>query len=227
MLNRLLGGKTYSIKSMNKFTSTITKLEDARTAFVMMKSSKNPMEFRALFGTFINNSRAITYAMQCDGSGNSNFDRWYKEKQESMKGDELIRFVHDARIDDFHKGKHALGFASKASFSDLDPGRIMANSPGKFNGSDKWTISLHGDGLYTIADEGTPRERRVPLDQSLIGGTEITILNPPHHHLGKPINSNDPIYICSLVLSYFEEFVYDLLNEIKKSTIINSQMPRH
>jgi hypothetical protein len=60
--------------------NTKTKLEDARTTFSLLKVATNSMEFRAAFSAFINNIRAITYAMQADGSKDEAFMQWYEQR---------------------------------------------------------------------------------------------------------------------------------------------------
>ena len=92
------------------FIKTKIKLEDARISLKSLCDANNPVEFRTAFGNFINNVRAITYAMQKEGSKYELFKQWYKQKQSEMGKDELLRFVHDARIDDFHKGESVLTF---------------------------------------------------------------------------------------------------------------------
>jgi hypothetical protein len=125
-----------------------------------------------------------------------------------MKSDELIRFVHDARIEDFHKGIHQLDFISTASASNLNPSLVISRSPHLFSGSDTWGFTLSGDGLFTTINEGTPKEQRVPLDQSLVN-TKITVRNSPKTHLGLHLESNDPIYLSELIIAYFENLVFE------------------
>jgi hypothetical protein len=125
-----------------------------------------------------------------------------------MQNDELIRFVHDSRIEDFHKGIHQLDFVSKASFANLNPATVMSRSPHLFSGDGTWEISLTGEGLFTTINNGTPQEQRVMLDQSLLERTKIAVRNPPFSHLGKPLQSDYPTYLCELVMVYFERLVF-------------------
>lgn len=131
------------------------------------------MEFRAAFSAFINNSRAITYAMQADGSMDKEFMAWYEQRRLEMQKDELVRFVHDSRIEDFHKGVHQLDFISQAQFANLNPSTVMSRSPHLFSGNGTWKFSLTGEGLFTTINSGTPQEQRVMLDQSLLESTKI------------------------------------------------------
>ena len=188
--------------------NTKTKLEDARTTLSLLKSAKNPVEFRAAFSAFINNSRAITYAMQADGSKDHAFMQWYEQRRLEMQKDELIRFVHDSRIEDFHKGIHQLDFVSQAKFANLDPATVMSRSPHLFSGNDTWEIFLTGEGLFTTVNSGTPQEQRAMLDQSLLESTKISVQNPPKSHMGRPLNSDNPTYLCELVMTYFEKLVF-------------------
>lgn len=192
--------------------NTKTKLEDARTTLSLLKSAKNSMEFRAAFSAFINNSRAITYAMQADGSKDTAFMQWYEHRRVEMQKDELVRFVHDSRIEDFHKGIHQLDFVSEAKFANLDPSLVMSRSPHLFSGNGTWEITLTGEGLFTTVNSGTPQEQRAILDQSLLESTKVSVQNPPKSHMGQPLNSDCPTYLCELVMTYFEDLVFHAAN---------------
>jgi hypothetical protein len=63
---------------MIDFNNTRNKLEDSRSALASLKQASNSIDFRVAFSAFINNSRAITYAMQSDGSKNKDFMEWYE-----------------------------------------------------------------------------------------------------------------------------------------------------
>ncbi len=189
--------------------NTLTKLEDARTMHAELMLASDPVKFRSAFGAFINNCRAVTYAMQAEGSKDEAFKLWYRDQQEVMRCDELIRFVHDARIEDFHKGLHQLEFLSLASARAIDPGTVMSLNSGAFQGNkDGWSFSLGGDGLFITKDEGTPKEHRVMLSQAMIK-TKISIRNPPKAHKGHSMKLDDPLVLCNLVLEFFETLVFE------------------
>ena len=189
--------------------NTLTKLEDARTMHAELMRASDPVKFRSAFGAFINNCRAVTYAMQAEGSKDEAFMLWYRDRQEEMRGDELIRFVHDARIEDFHKGLHQLEFSSSTSARGLDPGTVMSLNPGAFQGNeDGWSFTLGSDGLFTTMDKGTSKEHRVMLSQAMIN-TKISIRNPPKAHKGQIIILDDPLVLCNLVLEFFETLVFE------------------
>lgn len=188
------------------FIKTKIKLEDARISLKSLRDANNPVEFRTAFGNFINNARAITYAMQKEGSKYALFKQWYKQKQSEMEKDELLRFVHNARIDDFHKGESVLTFETVVIPQNLNLAiGIAAMYTNKDNKG--WNVSIRGDGLSTAINEGTPKEERVMLDQRLVE-TSISIQNPPKTHLGEKLNSNQPIYLCEQIIKYFEDLVF-------------------
>lgn len=191
-----------------KLRKTRTKLEDARVSYDFLSKSEDAVQFRTAFGALINNSRAITYAMQKEGSKDSQFMSWYSEKQDEMKNDKLIRFVHDARIEDFHKGSHQLHFSSTANLSNINPGNILLSSPEAISSDGTWSFSIHGDGISTKIKKGTPQEKRVMLNQNFLSNTTITLLNPPATHLGVEIKDNTPISISKLIIKYFENLVF-------------------
>jgi hypothetical protein len=92
------------------FTGAASKLEDARTILDELRRTRDTLAFRALFNSFLSSARAITDALQKDGAALPSFADWYVGKQAEMRADELLRFIHEARIQDFHKGKHRLAF---------------------------------------------------------------------------------------------------------------------
>lgn len=50
--------------------------------------------------------------MQKEGSTSSAFMTWYASRQEAMRQDELLWFIHEPRTADFHEGRHRLQFAT-------------------------------------------------------------------------------------------------------------------
>lgn len=94
------------------FGNTKSKLEDSRNILDQLKLAKNATNFKALFNSFLSSSRAITYALQKEGKKINGFEEWYKEKQDEMRKDKLLRFIHEARTIDFHEGNNVLEVSS-------------------------------------------------------------------------------------------------------------------
>jgi hypothetical protein len=156
--------------------------------------------FRSLFNSFLSAARAITYALQKDAKKLRGFTEWYAEKQAQMTADDLLRFIHDARIEDFHKGRHALdSFTYIHHFSPEEAGPSPA--PGALP-------VIGAEGAFWIVDEGTPRERRIPIKAGSFV-TMIRIANPPRMHMGRVLERADPLSICRLALAYLENLVHE------------------
>jgi hypothetical protein len=184
------------------FRRTVTKLEDARIHLDQLKKASDAPTFRAEFNAFLSAARAITNTLQKECRGKiKGFDSWYTPKQEEMKNDNLLRFIHEARIEDFHKGRHRLKFkfaVHKVSFPPEDE-----EPP-----SEDAVPALLGDGVFWIVDRGTPRERRIPA-KTQGGIVSVAIANPPTTHLDKKLQSGDPRIFCELALEYYENLVHE------------------
>ncbi len=164
-----------------------------------MINAKDAITFKVYFNSCLNACRAITNALQKEGKHIPGFEEWYKQKQEEMKNDELLRFIHKARTEDFHEGKHRLVFVRSFihSFSSEDAG--TPPSPDA-------TLIIGTEGMFWIVNRGTPYERRIPIRKGKYT-IEVAIDNPPQVHLGKKLKKNDPVTICKLALNYFTDLV--------------------
>lgn len=61
------------------------------------ETTKIPKEFRYNLNAFISRARSITWVLKKQYSTNPKFQKWYAEKEEEMKNDELMSFFKDAR----------------------------------------------------------------------------------------------------------------------------------
>lgn len=177
------------------FDRAIAKLEDSRANIETMRGATNTLQFKSAFLSFLSNSRAVTYALQRDGKSVQGFKAWYEGKQTEMRADELLRFVKDARTDDHHKGERLLRFTA-----DYEEYRIE-NPLGD-------AIRVDSDGVFRIADSGTPRERRVPTGSGRASVT-VYLVNAPQSHRGERLTVNDPYTVASLAQAYMEELVHE------------------
>ena len=130
------------------------------------------------------------------------FQGWYKVKQDEMKSDELMRFVHDSRIEDFHQGKHQLQFETYVAY--LSTSRA---GPPPVPGA---ALSIGAEGPFWVADQGTPRERRVPVKRGGTFSTSVSIADPPGTHRGQPLAQIDPCSLCRVALEYLEGLVHEV-----------------
>ena len=181
------------------FESAVLKLEEARVILDQLQTATDSALFRSQFNSFLSAARAVTNALQKEGADVDGFADWYAAKQAEMRADGLMRFIHEARIEDFHQGKHRLTFSTYvAHMNTKDAGPPPA--PGA-------SLVIGADGVFWVVDSGTPNERRIPAT----GGTvtvAIGIDNPPETHLGQRIETN-PIEICTLALTYLDSLVHE------------------
>jgi hypothetical protein len=187
------------------FYSARSKLEDSRTIFEQLKQAMDAMAFKALFNSFLNSSRAITYALQKEGKKLKGFNSWYEKKQEEMKNDQLLRFIHEARTEDFHEGKHRLNFATHIEHFST----ALAGQPPTPNAA----IGIGGEGPFWIVEPGTARERRIPIRQGGKYTVNVSIQDPPSQHKGTILFDNSPINICWLALNYFSELIEEAIEK--------------
>jgi len=184
---------------MRKFFNARSKLEDSRQLLQLLKEPSDAITFRSVFNSLLNSIRAIADAMKEEGASVPGFEDWYSLKKTEMMGDELLQFIHDARIQDFHHGKHTLKFATL--FHDVQ----MEIPPGA-----KATVGA--EGAFWIVDEGTPQERRVPMKHGGKYTLRVSILNAPTRHKGATLSRNDPFTIYELALDYLANLVYEAEN---------------
>ncbi|MDQ7778359.1 MAG: hypothetical protein RDV41_01460 [Planctomycetota bacterium] len=170
-------------------------------AIASLESSGDAVSFKAAFNSFLNSCRAITYALQKEGKGVSGFEQWYKAKQVEMGGDELLRFFHDARVDDFHKGEHKLTFTVLSEAPSPE-----AIGPSPFPGA-QWRQD--SDGFFWIVDAGTPNERRIPSKPQINYNIFVSVAGAPTTHMGKKLADNSPTVLCKLCLDYCASLVHE------------------
>jgi hypothetical protein len=180
------------------FNNASNKLEDTRVLFDKLTQASDFVEFKSLFNSFLSSSRAVTYALQKQGKAIKGFREWYSLKQEEMKNDELLKFMHNSRIEDFHKGVHK--FACSTYIKHLSTNEL--DKPGNAS------MIIGSEGAYWVVNEGTSKERKIPVK-----GAEYTISvsmrNAPTKHLNKELATNDPLTLCKLTIEYLEVLVYE------------------
>lgn len=195
------------MESSKSFERTRSKLEDAASLLDRLREVNDGKSFRVAFNSFLSSARAVTYALQKEGRHIQDFDGWYQPKQQQMKKDELLRFMHNARIEDFHKGKTHLSFR-------MEIDRFGYDQAGPKPQPDAQLV-LSGEGPYWIINRGTSREKRFPVKPT--GGYTLIawINNAPTSHLGKPLASNDPITLCQVTLDYLSDLVQEAMDEFR------------
>ena len=183
------------------FNRAKSKLEDSRTIYSNLQTCEDIPAFRALFNSFLQSSRSITNALQKEGKQLPEFTNWYLMKQDEMRNDELLRFMHIARTEDFHEGKHRLRFSTHIQYLDTSS---VGPPP-----SPTARLGISNEGLFWIMNKGTPREERIPIKDRGEVSYYISIDNPPTSHLGHKLENNNPLVICQLTLAYFSNLIIE------------------
>jgi hypothetical protein len=182
------------------FKRARAKLDESRRILENLSRATDADMFRAQFNAFIASSRTVTNALQKEGCHIDGFTEWYEPKQTEMRNDRLMRFFHNARVDDFHKGEHQLQFSTyneSLSSEDFDP-PLSPDAP----------LAMGADGVFRIYDQGTARERRVPVTEGR-NFIFVSVKNPPTEHRGLAIKDRTPVAICELALRYLEDLVFE------------------
>jgi len=183
------------------FNGARSKLEDAYSNLDSMRKATNALEFRAAFNSFLSNCRAVTNALQKEGAHIPGFRDWYAEKQEEMKSDELLRFIHESRKEDFHEGQHRLRFGTYIEYLSS----AAVGPPPKPGAS----LVIGAEGPFWLVDAGTPHERRIPITRGSRHVVQVQIENPPTQHRGKPLAATDPISLCEAAATYMAELLHE------------------
>ena len=135
------------------------------------------------------------------------FRNWKKQKcnfHKSLGVGELLYFIHNYRIDDFHYGINSLAFTMYGH-------KFSTNGIGDKPSPDaEWFVN--GKGVFWLVNKGTAKERCIPCKIKVGLSFDVTIINPPMFHLGKVLTSTDPISICKTALNYYEEFLFEAKN---------------
>jgi len=187
------------------FDQTKNKLEDCHLLLSHLTKATDGASFRGLFNSFINASRAVTNALQAEGKNIPGFKEWYEKKRNEMTNDELLRFLHKARTEDFHEGKHRLNFRMKINVVRYDDFKDQPSADAK--------LVISGEGPFWVMNQGTSRERRVPAKGGGDYLLEASLNNAPTKHLGKMIRQNDPRSICEIADTYFTSLVTEALEK--------------
>jgi hypothetical protein len=183
------------------FDRAKSKLEDAHLNLASMRKATTAPQFRAAFNSFLSNCRAVTYALQKEGASLDGFSEWYASKQMEMKEDELLRFIHKSRTEDFHEGQHCLRFSTY-----VDHLSSTAVGPPPKPGA---SLTIGPEGPFWLVDQGTARECRIPVTRGSWHVVQVDIENPPAQHKGKPMAARDPITLCQAAADYMAEVVHE------------------
>lgn len=183
---------------MADFSRAIRKLEEARTCLNSMSHVQDAIAARTAYCAFINSCRTVTNALQKDGASIEGFTKWYEEKQDDMREDKLLRYFHEARINDFHKGEELLGYTTFLSSFGVSPPPVKGAQ-----------LIMGGEGPFWIVNQGSPDEQRIPARIQGDGTSRIYVKNPPREHKGKVISTDSPADLCNYAFRYVAELIHE------------------
>ena len=184
------------------FPGARRKLDEARRLAVSLERAPDAPTFRTLFSAFLSAAKATVDSLRKDGAKRPGFRKWHDARRAALRSDELMRFAFDARDQDLHEGRHRLLFSTHVEhFNTADAGEPPTGYPAD--------MEIGNEGPVWVIDRGKPSERREPIHA---GGTWITsaqIHEGPRQHRGGPFNGTDPLKVCSAVVAYLAELVYE------------------
>ena len=180
------------------FDRAVGSLVDTRGLLDQLGGTQDAQRYRELFNAFLGAARAVTDALQKEGERGAGFDAWYEGKEAEMREDELLRFLREARVADFHRGEHQL------SFDRADVELVTTDQDATPQSGDR--LHVGADGAYWVVDAGTPQERLVPMPGTY--RVRVGLQDAPRTHLGQTLTDVSPTAICALALTYFEDLVH-------------------
>lgn len=196
------------------FERSMAKIGEVEQFIEQMGNAVDTQLFRSQFNACLSALRSITFALQSEDKHVSGFEDWYGVKQSEMRGDELLRFIHDSRNADVHQGRHSL------KFTGAEIGMFETDKAGP-PPADNSVMVIGIEGPYWIVDHGTPNERRVPIRQGGNWTIHVAIENPPKTHLGHALTQTNPITLCRTALEYFHQLVIDARVEFQSTGTID------
>ena len=178
---------------------TTIKLGEARRILEGLERAKDTDEFRAHFNAFLSTAKAITNTLQAEGAHVDGFQDWYAPKQDEMRADQLLRYVHVTREASYHRGLPNVESAGTY---------VPFATTGTIKPAPDAVMELSAEGVFWILEQGTPRERRVPANQHAAWRTVVAIRDAPTSHRGGNVQP-DPVTIFRQALAYYEELVFE------------------
>ena len=158
----------------------------------------DPVVFSEAFSSCVTQVRSVGDAVLKDEAANKlpGFKDWRKAKKDELENDDLMEFINQRRIDDFHFGQRYLEFTMNYGFPSGGVGVVP------FKGA---VLHINGTGLYWINPD-IPDERHPYQVQKGFVFT-VAIINPPTMHRGKPLSSSDPVTVCAMGEKYYTELL--------------------
>lgn len=190
-----------------RFAKARAKLEEAQHLYYTLsipELSDNRPVFRALFFAYLATLYAICETVEkvCERQGGDHRNWWQEKKQQlKQKGNLLNYFITIGNRD---KHNHESYFNYKADVYSINiPTQLPIGYP-----PGQYPVEISAEGMFAMIAQGTKDFKRAPLGLGTgIYSTEL--IGAPEYHLGNPIGSKTPTYLCHIALGYFEELVFE------------------
>jgi hypothetical protein len=183
-----------------KFPRAKAKLDEARSLVTGLRSVRDSIAFRAQVLSAVNAERAGTMALQQEGADVPGFGVWYEPWQGEMKSDGLLRYIHEARIEDIHRG----GGRDLLVFPRFDIKRLRLPQdlePPPVPGAE---LRITSEGPIGLVNRGRADEYRVAAvpRAGAQGRMAVRLANPPRTHRNQGLADFTPSGILELALAY-------------------------
>lgn len=184
-------GSTFSEEAIPK---CLDRLEKAKEALFRSRNAHSAESFKNAFAEFLIWTGSVLHAIEAGSKETPQGRQWYGGVKRFGKGDELLRYMHQARNVEEHTKAHA---------ALMDPGATVIGgpiTPELDNGGDRRTLAINGSVLFDVQG---PNPKFLPL----IDDRYNLLFSVPTMHLGKKLSSQQPIDVGALYLSYLETLI--------------------
>lgn len=175
-------------------SETKKKLQEAKYFLKrMLETHSIPFEFECNLQAFISSAHSVTFVMQTEYSKKPDFQKWYQEKQEEMKADEMLRFFHEARTTTIHLKPLNVG-----SIAHIKSIYLKSVPKG-------WGFAITGKGEPVWITPSGERVHAFEFDNQV---ERIYLFdNPPKNFLGSNLRDFSVVTLCRLYLGYLSQLV--------------------
>ncbi len=204
---KVIGGSNPSISAMVPLAKK--NIHESEYHLQKMRRSQNVEELEINFAAFVNSSRNITFVLKKEFTQNSTFNKWYQNKENEMKNDELCIFFKNLRNEIIKEGINRI--ICSTLISSLNSKTDMVNRPPNSG------LQMSGKGIYYLVNKGTSKEDLIPAKTKGQIVTKVAIQSAPKKHLNKIISNNNIIQISEIYLNYLRIIVEEWTGIINKS----------
>lgn len=183
-----------SILDPRTIKKCLHRLAKAKEALYRCRSAHSESDFVNSYGEFLIYTGAILHALEAGSKFTPQGMQWYGAKRRFGKNDELLMYMFQARNQEEH---------DVDDVSELRPGQFQIGGPAIKN-PDARTEGISVGGQLLIQFTQGHRSL-VPITDKRFKQT----FPVPTSHLGKPLNTTDPVKIGEIYAAYLEQLVAD------------------